>query len=446
MNLKIPAKAKIRILTLAAVLMAYPAYSSASAQYQAGDFVEFTSFPQDSNADKSVSTPLQWQILEIDQENHKMLLLSRYGIKASSYCTPAAGSDYSESCSYEGSNAASALNGLEDGDSLVNFLPDGDGDESGVIPFMDSTFFLLNAAEVEKYLKNPGERILYPVPDMTKSKTAADLTEQGYGWWWLRSDKAGDHAPFVDFSGKIQNEGTYVFHGGGLLRPAVWIDTEKFKGKVIKKPYTVKFGEYRQKDTAAQAEPIEWIVVSEDAKGNRLLVSRYGLDYIQFFSGSGEEEYNAWKWSSSAMRQFLNGQFFNTAFSSKERKFIIESQLRSNEFIFGSDPEGMSSDRVFLLSEKEVAKYLIDYNYRNAEATPFAVSKIRKDHPDYNSEAINAQAKSWVLRERSNAMECYDGCTQMRIVENGHLSENGPNAENSFVVRPAMWVSPGFNK
>ena len=446
MNLKISAETKFRIITISAALMAYPACASAASPYQIGDFVEFTSFPQDSNADKSVSIPLEWQILEIDQENHKMLLLSRYGIKASSYCAPAAGIDYAESCSYEYSSAVSSLNGLEDGESLVNFLPDGDAENSGAVPFMDDTFFLLSAAEAEKYLKNAGDRILYPTPEMSKSGSKADLTDQGYGWWWLRSDKEGDHAPFVDFNGKIHNEGTCVFHGGGLLRPAVWIDTEKFRGKVIKKPYTVKFGQYRQNDTGTQVDPIEWIVVSEDAKGNRLLVSRYGLDYHPFFSGTEEEEYNAWKWSSSAMRQFLNGQFLNTAFSSKERKFIVESQIRSNEFIFGDDQEGQSSDRIFLLSGKDVAKYLVDYSYRNAEATPFAASKIKKAHPDYDGETINAKKKTWILRERSNVMECYDGCTQMRIVENGHMSENGPGAADSFVVRPAMWVSPGFDK
>jgi hypothetical protein len=62
MNLKISAETKFRIITISAALMAYPACASAASPYQIGDFVEFTSFPQDSNADKSVSIPLEWQI------------------------------------------------------------------------------------------------------------------------------------------------------------------------------------------------------------------------------------------------------------------------------------------------------------------------------------------------------------------------------------------------
>ena len=453
MNRKISAETLFKrnvlaVLTLGAALATYPICSSAAPSYQTGDIVEFTSFPEDTNKDKSVSKPLEWQILEIDQENGKMLLLSRYGIKASSYCLPMISYNYGEFCSYNTSAVNSAMNGLEDGESLVNFLSsagEDDEDESVTVPFMDSSFFLLSAAEAEKYLKLPGDRILYPTPAMLKTGSSADLTEQGYGWWWLRSDEPTAHAPFVDFGGEIHKEGTYVFHGGGLLRPAVWVDMKKFSGKIVPKPKIVKFGQYRQSDKGTQTEPVEWIAVAWDAKGNTLLVSRYGLDYLPFFTGSEEEEYNAWMWKTSAMRQYLNGQFFNTAFSSRERKFILEVQISSNEFIYGDNsPESISRDRIFLLNGKEISKYLTDYSFRNAEATPFAVSKIRKVYPD--AETTEEQKGIWVLRERSNAMECYDGCTSMQIINRGHLREDGMPARENFVVRPAMWVSPGFDK
>ena len=77
---------------------------------------------------------------------------------------------------------------------------------------------------------------------------------------------------------------------------------------------TFQFGRYEQDNNSGNgAEPIDWQVLT--VLGDRqLVVSRYALDYRNFsdsISGS--------KWDSSAMRSWLNGDFYNSAFTAAEK-------------------------------------------------------------------------------------------------------------------------------
>ena len=116
----------------------------------------------------------------------------------------------------------------------------------------------------------------------------------------------------------------------------------------------VKFGSYPQTSNG-DIQPIEWQVLSiENCK--MLVISRYGLD-VKRFDGSSNE------WKNSEIRNWLNGDFYNKAFTDQDKKYINLSNL--------SDVG--TSDNVFLLSKEEAEKYFANDTARQCKATDYAV-------------------------------------------------------------------------
>ena len=80
----------------------------------------------------------------------------------------------------------------------------------------------------------------------------------------------------------------------------------------------IKFGSYPQ-TSSGQKQPIEWqVLVKENNK--ILVISRYGLDAKRFDPSSN-------KWQDSEIRKWLNGSFYNDAFSVDDKKSINLSNL-----------------------------------------------------------------------------------------------------------------------
>ena len=86
-----------------------------------------------------------------------------------------------------------------------------------------------------------------------------------------------------------------------------------------------------------------------------LVISKYGIDTKHFDSLSNN-------WRNSEIRQWLNSDFYNRAFSEDDKKSINFSNL--------SDVG--TSDNVFLLSKKEAEKYFSNRYARKLKATDYA--------------------------------------------------------------------------
>jgi len=67
-------------------------------------------------------------------------------------------------------------------------------------------------------------------------------------------------------------------------------------------------------------------------------------------------------WDECSLRQYLNEEFFNSAFSAEEKKRIVDTTLINNNNPLGEYGEGGSdtTDKVFLLSIEEVLQYFSD--------------------------------------------------------------------------------------
>ncbi len=116
----------------------------------------------------------------------------------------------------------------------------------------------------------------------------------------------------------------------------------------------IKFGNYPQ-TSSGQNQPIEWQVLSKE-NNKMLVISRYGLDAKRFDSSSNN-------WSNSEIRKWLNGDFYNKAFTDQEKKSINLSNL--------SDVG--TTDNVFFLSKQEAEKYFANDESRKCKATEYAV-------------------------------------------------------------------------
>ena len=130
---------------------------------------------------------------------------------------------------------------------------------------------------------------------------------------------------------------------------------EKDKNPEYKVGETIEFGNYPQ-DKDGTEKPIEWIVMKKE--GNQvLLLSKYVLDAKPY-----NEELEEVTWETSDIRQWLNNEFYTTAFNKAEKAKIQTSLIKNEDNSeYGTSGENDTEDKVFLLSKKE-AKTLFSNN------------------------------------------------------------------------------------
>ena len=173
----------------------------------------------------------------------------------------------------------------------------------------------------------------------------------------------------------------------------------------------VKFGNYPQ-TANGDIQPIDWQVLAiEDNK--MLLLSKYGLEAKRFDVSSNN-------WKNSEIRQWLNGDFYNKAFSEQERKNINPSNLS----------DAGTTDNVFLLSKEEVERYFAKNKLRKCNATEYA-----KATGDYVS-SDNGYSYWWL-----RSLLFLDDSLFVYYVNIYGAIRYYYALMNFFVVRPAFWIN-----
>lgn len=200
---------------------------------------------------------------------------------------------------------------------------------------------------------------------------------------------------------------------------------------------TIFFGEYEQSNSGK--EKIEWIVL--DKKNNKtLLISKKAIECIKYNKNSKGTNNGSWKysWENSDIRKWLNGDFFNKAFSNDEKELILECENENNY----SEVEDVFSeyvlDYVFCLNKKEVLKYLKSDSDRKCDPTQLAKNHGAKP-PMFNTSC------SWWLRA---PVEKRIGLSDNTVVYGvtlvgykGNISKIGlPIDGIGTGVRPCLWV------
>ena len=91
----------------------------------------------------------------------------------------------------------------------------------------------------------------------------------------------------------------------------------------VKPGDVVEFGTYVQSSRGAEPDPIEWVVLDVDG-GNALLLSIYCLDCLPYNEKGGETS-----WEKCSLREWLNGEFYDSAFSNGDKKIIPLTHLKN---------------------------------------------------------------------------------------------------------------------
>ena len=190
---------------------------------------------------------------------------------------------------------------------------------------------------------------------------------------------------------------------------------KKDKNPEYKVGETIEFGNYPQ-DKDGTEKPIEWIVMKNE--GNQvLLLSKYVLDAKPY-----NEEWEGVTWQTSDIRQWLNNEFYTTAFNKSEKAKIQTSLIKNEDNSeYGTSEGNDTEDKVFLLSEKEAETLFSDEEERIAKATEYAeksgvyVNKEKaawwwlRSPGDYGFSAAGVDDDGWVYRIGYNVDYSSDG-------------------------------------
>ncbi len=214
-------------------------------------------------------------------------------------------------------------------------------------------------------------------------------------------------------------------------------------------PAILSFGSYEQDDDPSNgAEPIEWIILQEE-EDRILLLSLHALDSASYNEGLKDTT-----WETCALRSFLNGAFYDTAFTDEEKEKVLpvtnenpdsngyflteyaletytqldytEEEIREKGALGGNPTE----DRVFCLSWEEVLPYLDAGLLNGCTPTAYAVGQGA-----WSGDAETGEASHWWLRS--------PGGEQYQVFYMNHdgalryVAAGG----SGYCIRPAIWIS-----
>ena len=233
------------VLLLMLMMPSLPAadgQGSAEAGYAAGDYVIFGHYPQ--TADGTDSTPIEWLVLDFDEADNRILLISRYGLDTKLYHPEYIFMTWEEcelrgwlngefmDCAFSADEQAAILTTDVDNSDDQGY---GEWNTSGGNNTQDR-IFLLSYAEANKYLgvtyddsKNTKSRVA-PTAYAIKqgaytSSSNKTVQETNAVWWWLRSPGSEQFlGAFVSTEGSLRYFN--IDNSSGCVRPALWIDLE----------------------------------------------------------------------------------------------------------------------------------------------------------------------------------------------------------------------------
>lgn len=215
-----------------------------------------------------------------------------------------------------------------------------------------------------------------------------------------------------------------------------------------KKPFKtignlVTYGTYPQTSDGTDKAPIEWIVLDYDSANHRaLLLSRYGLDAKRY-----NEAKDDITWEECTLRTWLNDIFLNKAFTAKEQKAIlltnVDNSSSQGDSGWSTSGGNNTQDRIFLLSYAEANKYL-GVTYAGSKDTksrvaPTAYAMKQGAHTYTGDETADGEAAGWWwLRSPGyyqghaanvTTIGCLDIMRSINVVG---------------CVRPALWIDLRF--
>lgn len=181
----------------------------------------------------------------------------------------------------------------------------------------------------------------------------------------------------------------------------------------------ITLGRYPQ--ATSTPEDIEWVVLAVDTANHRaLLVSKYALTARQF---DVSRPYSGNYWGTSTLRTWLNGDFWNDAFTVYDQAAIILSDLDTNGTA--------TQDHVFILTISDANDYFSSNSDRLCIATQYAINQNIYNTPTEH------YAPWWLRTKDSTTRNDYAAFVE----SDGAVHADGYSATDThFGIRPAIWL------
>ena len=219
-------------------------------------------------------------------------------------------------------------------------------------------------------------------------------------------------------------------------------------------------------------EPIEWEILDENENGT-LLISRYVLGYHRYNS-----EYTIVTWETCSLRNWLNDDFYNTAFDDNMKAKINTVTLVNEDNPYSGTPGGNdTNDKIFCLSLSELLRYYpfdywdpdgwhgfsqalitppTEYVYRHGMGFTGTITNENYERTlsgfNYSTDCVGKGCAIWWLRTpscegRSEAcvVGCYGNAGAGFVAPSGTIPNYGIDEDKdvSWIngVRPALYIS-----
>ncbi|MDE6727001.1 MAG: tetratricopeptide repeat protein, partial [Oscillospiraceae bacterium] len=173
---------------------------------------------------------------------------------------------------------------------------------------------------------------------------------------------------------------------------------------------------------------IDWKVIRRD--GTRVLAVSEKIIDVREFGGEN--------WSESALRQWLNNNFYNTCFTDSEKAMIPTVTVttpdnKTTKINGGPD----TKDKVFLLSEQEVFEYLysersIKPSFSEWSLEKYKLKMVEEEYRDH----YRFQTTYWWTRSPGHLHD-------MTYITSDFTPFYYAKPDKMYGVRPAIWIEMG---
>ncbi len=305
--------------------------------------------------------------------------------------------------------------------------------------------------------------------NLLESGLDTDVIGRSGCWWWLRSSGGGPNEENRYFACRVHQTGRggwtarLVDDAGVGVRPAMWVNIDVInaeqqsyetddnsvgagwssfpgQGNVWDEnrawtdrndilPHQegdyIVFGAYEQdNDLTNGPEPIEWVILDTNENGT-LLISRYILDNQPYNDDHGEVT-----WETCTLRQWLNNDFMNKAFTAAEQNFINSVTITIQDLETTSD-SNVTTDKIFLLSDKE----RLNYPFEDSDEGGGNNSALRTTPTEY-ANISSYRCDYWWLRSPMGSNGTYACGISADYTGSSFMNNGSPTG-----VRPAIYIS-----
>ncbi len=189
----------------------------------------------------------------------------------------------------------------------------------------------------------------------------------------------------------------------------------------------IKFGNYFINDNKTK-EPIEWRVLKV-SNNKALLITKDAIDCKSY-----NNEFEDITWENCTLRQWLNNEFINQAFSKEEQNKIVLTNISNpNNPEYGTWGGNDTQDKIFLLSIDEVKKYFKDIEDRECKPTNYA--KQQGAWTNHGSRYLG-NCRWWLRSPGENQNDAAG------VGGDGSIYDSGCYVHDvTYAVRPALFIN-----